>query len=133
MSSHQNALCQKSLEALEGANAEFAAGRYNNAVALAYYHAFQLGVAARIADGQTPVRGRWRHGNTADELDKLLKSWGLSKLIGRLRDLAGERVRAQYKPPGTYRGDAEETIMRAKELGARIIDNLDLTDEEEAG
>lgn len=123
MPDHFNLHRRKALLALAGAESEFAAGRYNNAIGRAYYYCFHLAVAARIAAGERPDRTpeRWRHGLTLRALDRLLTHWSeAANLLGQMADIYSMRLRAGYELPLSTEMEASETIERAKVLGAVI-------------
>jgi uncharacterized protein (UPF0332 family) len=63
MVSPQSAFLEKAHESLLGAEAEFAAGRYNNAANRAYYACFQAAVVALSRAGIRPPRADryWSH------------------------------------------------------------------------
>ena len=50
----------KANQSLLGAESEFAAGRFNTAIALAYYACYQMGIAAQVFDGEKPVESHPR-------------------------------------------------------------------------
>ncbi|HEY7269865.1 MAG TPA: HEPN domain-containing protein [Dehalococcoidia bacterium] len=122
MPDHHNRYQQKSRTCMAGAEVEFAAGRYANSVNRAYYSAFQMAVAARIADGDIPDnrQGQWRHGQTFVSLDEKFRRWGLAELAGILSILYDLRVKADYTIDAVSRLEAEQSVAYAK----RIVDAI---------
>src|SRR5437870_3958583 len=63
MAEYQETFLNKAEESLEGAESEFANGRYNNCANRCYYACFQAAVAALIEAGVGPRsgNGQWGH------------------------------------------------------------------------
>ena len=126
MAFHHTYHQERAQEALEGADGEFAAGRFNNAVSRAYYYGFNLTVAVRIARGEPTdtLQGHWRHEPTWNAADEALRRHNRPELVGQLKQVYGQRIESDYRPSGSSRDEADETIMKVKELGQVIGQEL---------
>jgi uncharacterized protein (UPF0332 family) len=99
-----------------------AAGRFCNAVNRAYYAAFQMSIAARIAEGEPTDnrQGQWRHAPTFLSLDAKLMRWGQPALTGLLNILYNLRVRADYSQDSISNTEAERALETARHLIAAV-------------
>jgi hypothetical protein len=89
---------RKALQHWEGAQSELQAGRYDTAIALAYYACFELALSAHLQDGGPPDRGsQYSHPLIWRTADRWLDDLGRPELVGRLQGLFLNRVDAQYK------------------------------------
>jgi uncharacterized protein (UPF0332 family) len=95
---------RKAAQSLAGAQSELAAGRYDNAVALAYYACFQMAVAVMTMEGE-PVdrRSGFSHGFAIDSIDRVVAQAGQHGLIGKAREVYMGRLNAQYRPMSSTR------------------------------
>ena len=126
MSFHHTLHQQRAAEALAGAEAEWDAGRHNNAVGRVYYYLFHLTVAVRIARGERTdtLSGRWEHQKTWWASDECARRQGRPELVGEMGQVYAQRKTSDYDSYGSSRDEAEETIKRAKALGEVLASDL---------
>lgn len=114
----------KSQASLAGAESEWGAGRYDNAVSRMYYAAFQAAVAA-LLDASVPIRhevsGTVSHAGVQSSFVGLLinrRKLYPSDLRSALSDLLVARIVADYRPSLT----SARTARRNLEIARRFTD-----------
>jgi len=115
----------KAVESLNGAESEFAAGRFNNCANRCYYACFQAAVAALERENIRPGGGNWNHAFVPSQFDGLLihrrKRYPTS-LRGTLTDTYTLRVTADYRRGQVTRTDAARTLRRTRAFVQAVMD-----------
>jgi uncharacterized protein (UPF0332 family) len=112
------AAISKAIDSLKGAVSEFAEGRYDNCLALAYYACFQAAIAALRREGirKQDVKKRWKHtfvhAQFAGQVVRRLKRYP-SVLRPDLSELHELREQAQYDPDRVTQDEARGALRRA--------------------
>lgn len=112
----------KARESLRAAEAEFAANRFDPAIALAYYACYQVGIAAIVHEDRSPPR---RHHLAWPTVDRWLMLEQRPDLVGIIGQMYGMRREAQYERRRHSRADARVTIERAREVLDCLSQRLD--------
>ena len=112
----------KAIAALEGAESELRAGRYENVANRCYYACFQAAVAALEAEGVRPSsggKGRWTHEGVQEQFAGILIN-RRRRYPGRLRDVLSRvsltRVRADYSRNRVSEDQARRALRRSREF-----------------
>ncbi len=112
----------KAIAALEGAESELRAGRYENVANRCYYACFQAAIAALEASGIYPTRqakGRWSHEGVQSQFAGLLIN-RRKRYPARLRDVLSEefsaRQVADYSRLRTTEREARYLLRRSQEF-----------------
>jgi uncharacterized protein (UPF0332 family) len=108
---------RKAAQSWAGAQAELEAGRYDNAVALAYYACFQRALTAmeRAAIGYDRREG-YSHGLVLETIGRWMEEANVDQ-IGSMRTLYDRRLTAQYRSAGLTASVARDAIA----LAGRIL------------
>ncbi len=112
----------KAIAALDGAESELAAGRYDNVANRCYYACFQAAIAALEASGVRPssgAKGRWTHEGVQEQFAGILIN-RRKRYPGRLRDVLSSvsltRVRADYSRDRVSDVQARRALRRSREF-----------------
>jgi uncharacterized protein (UPF0332 family) len=109
----------RSLESLDGAESEYAAGRYNNCTSRAYYAMFQAAIAALLTTGIRPTRADrpWEHdfvqARFAGALVKRRKLYP-AELAPMLAYVLDKRLMADYAVGGVGPHTGERVLKMAR-------------------
>jgi uncharacterized protein (UPF0332 family) len=112
----------KAIAALDGAESELHAGRYENVANRCYYACFQAAIAALEAAGVRPssgAKGRWTHEGVQELFSGILVN-RRKRYPGYLRDvlsrLSSTRVRADYSRDRVSEDQARRSLRRSREF-----------------
>ena len=119
MNADSLAYLTRSLECLDGAESEFAAGRYNNCANRCYYAMFQAAITALIAAGVRSTKdGRpWEHDFVQAQFARILiqrRKLYPADLVSALPVNLERRVAADYGAPGVSKAVAERALRTAR-------------------
>jgi len=109
----------KAAESLEGAESEYALGRYNNAANRCYYACFQAAIAALLAEGISAADGVWEHRYVLAQFNGQLinrrKRYPaeLRRVLPRLMEL---RQNADYSTDGVQRREVQSALRDARQF-----------------
>ena len=118
-------LLDKAIESLAGAEAEYAAGRFNNCANRCYYACFQAAIAALARAGVAPAgaQASWSHKFVIAQFDGLL-IYRRKRYPTRIRGVLGStyelRRTADYRAEPVSRADAARALERASEFVATV-------------
>jgi len=133
----QDSYLPKARQSLQGAEAELAQERFDNAVNRAYYACFQAAVAALIAAGvavQTDVGGvishKQIHSNFSELLIRRRKLYS-SPLRNVLQDLLRDRILADYHVAPLSSLRAVRAVRQSRLFVNEIVSQLQEQDDRE--
>jgi uncharacterized protein (UPF0332 family) len=113
---------EKAIAALEGAESELRAGRFENVANPCYYACFQAAIAALEAAGIRPssgAKGRWTHEGEQELFAGILVN-RRKRYPGHMRDvlsrLSSTRVRADYSRDRVSEDQARRALRRSREF-----------------
>ena len=112
----------KARESLLAAQSERNANRFDPALALAYYAAYQIGIAVFVSENMKPPRN---HQSTWMAIDTWVVAEGRSDLKGVVGQMYGYRKVAQYQRKRHSNGDAQWAISKATEVLDCLSQRLD--------
>ena len=112
----------KAIAALEGAESELRAGRFENVANRCYYACFQAAIAALEAEGVRPssgAKGRCTHEGVQEQFAGILIN-RRKRYPGRLRDVlsrvSSTRVKADYSRNRGSEEQARRALRRSREF-----------------
>jgi uncharacterized protein (UPF0332 family) len=114
-------LLRKALEALAGAESEFANARYNNCANRCYYSCYQAAVAVLLRSGIRPrgSNGQWSHEFVIAQIDGELinrRKRLPSALRGTLHRMMTVRVKADYEDDDVSHTEASRVLRRCRDF-----------------
>ncbi|MFT4038474.1 MAG: HEPN domain-containing protein [Thermomicrobiales bacterium] len=117
---------EKSLENLQCAESEFAAGRYNSCANRCYYSCFQAAIAALLREDIRPARGGWGHEGVQSQFSGVLigrRKRFPSEFRSTLSDLQHLRNQADYSSERVAETQAFRALRRCREFVQTIQRN----------